>query len=144
MLASANVTASDKNDNADRARELQMSCFMGLVSYLSSRPEVLRVSPLHRPETLNSVARAIVQSGTIDETPLSYKGLDGTGEVVQVPGSKRKSFCAKNIAAVPVSSRHTDNVPRQERIPGYIESAGAVCVIALFFYEKLQQQRKKH
>lgn len=60
-----------------------MACFMGLVSYLASVPEVLRVAPLHRTKILNAVAKAISQSATITDTPLSDAGLDGTGEVIQ-------------------------------------------------------------
>lgn len=75
---------TDDSRYDETAKELQMACFMGLVSYLADRPEVLRVSPFHQAETLNAVARAVVQSATINLTPLSDAGLDGTGEVVQV------------------------------------------------------------
>lgn len=61
-----------------------MACFMGLLSYLADRPEVVRVSSLHMPSTFNAAARAVIQSATTEETPLSDAGLDGTGEVVQV------------------------------------------------------------
>lgn len=64
--------------------ELQVACFMGLVSYLASRPQVLRVAPYYRTKLLNAVARSISQSGTITETPLSDAGLHGSGEVIQV------------------------------------------------------------
>lgn len=65
------------------SEELKVACFMGLVSYLASVPEVLRVAPLHRTKILNAVAKAIGQSATITDTPLSDAGLDGTGEVIQ-------------------------------------------------------------
>lgn len=64
--------------------ELQMACFMGLVSYLAGLPEVQRVSPFHESRLLNAVAGAIVQSGNIVDRPLTDAGLDGTGEVIQV------------------------------------------------------------
>ncbi|CAM9586082.1 unnamed protein product, partial [Sphacelaria rigidula] len=64
--------------------EVDMACFMGLVSHLASKPEVLRVSPLNARKMANSVASAIIQSGTITDTPLQDAGLDGTGEVIQV------------------------------------------------------------
>ena len=57
---------------------------MGLVSYLASRPEVLRVAPFHKAKLLNAVAKAISQSATITKTPLTDAGLDGTGEIIQV------------------------------------------------------------
>ncbi|CAN0227366.1 unnamed protein product [Scytosiphon promiscuus] len=61
-----------------------MACFMGLLSQLAAKPEVLRVSPLHVASTLNAVGSAVVQSATITETPLLDAGLDGTGEVIQI------------------------------------------------------------
>lgn len=63
-----------------------MACFMGLLLQLAAKPEVLRVSPVHKASTLNSVANAVVQSATTTETPLLDAGLDGTGEVIQVKG----------------------------------------------------------
>lgn len=71
--------------------ELKMACFMGLVSYFASIPEVLRVAPFHKPKFLNAVAKAISQSATITDTPLTEAGLDGTGEVIQV---RTKVSCA--------------------------------------------------
>lgn len=67
--------------------ELQMACFMGLVSYLAGLPEVQRVSPFHESRLLNAVAGAIVQSGNIVDRPLTDAGLDGTGEVIQIVDS---------------------------------------------------------
>ena len=64
--------------------ELQMACFMGLVSFLSGLPEVQRVSPFHETRIMNAVAGAIVQSGNGADRPLTKAGLDGTGEVIQV------------------------------------------------------------
>lgn len=64
-----------------------MACFMGLLSYLASVPEVLRVSTFHTSKILNAVAKAISQSATLTETPLTDSGLDGTGEVIQVGGT---------------------------------------------------------
>lgn len=69
--------------------ELRTACFMGLVSFLADRPEVLRVSPLQMPDTFNAVARAVIQSADTERTPLSDAGLDGTGEVVQVRWCRR-------------------------------------------------------
>ena len=61
-----------------------MACFMGLVSFLASRPEVLRVAPKHKRRLLNAAARANIQTATVTSTPLTDAGLDGTGEVIQV------------------------------------------------------------
>lgn len=61
-----------------------MACFMGLISFFASLPEVLRVAPMHKPRILNEVARAISQSATTVDTPLTDSGLDGSGEVIQV------------------------------------------------------------
>ncbi|CAM9735756.1 unnamed protein product, partial [Hapterophycus canaliculatus] len=63
--------------------EAKMACFMGLLTQLAAKPEVLRVSPLHAASTLNSVGSAVVQSATTTEKPLFDAGLDGTGEVIQ-------------------------------------------------------------
>eukprot|EP00752_Nemacystus_decipiens_P005062 g4596.t1 len=71
----------------DRPSEVKMSCFMGLLVQLAAKPEVLRVSLLHRARTLNSLANAVVQSATTTETPLVDAGLDGAGEVIQVVDS---------------------------------------------------------
>eukprot|EP00752_Nemacystus_decipiens_P015150 g13496.t1 len=71
----------------EEATELQMACFMGLVSFFASRHEVLRVATWNRPRALNAAARANIQSGTVTDTPLSDAGLDGSGEVVQVVDS---------------------------------------------------------
>lgn len=61
-----------------------MACFMGLVSFLAGRPEVLRVAPRHRMRLHNAAARANIQSASVTSTPLTDAGLNGTGEVVQV------------------------------------------------------------
>lgn len=71
-------------DSKDESTELRVACFMGLVSFLSSRLEVLRVSPRHADRLLNAVARAIIQSATETDAPLTAAGLDGTGQVIQV------------------------------------------------------------
>ncbi|CAN0313320.1 unnamed protein product, partial [Hapterophycus canaliculatus] len=68
-----------------------MACFMGLLSQLAAKREVLRVSTLHGATTLNSVASAVLQSGTITETPLLDAGLDGTGEIVDT--GLDETFC---------------------------------------------------
>lgn len=60
-----------------------MACFMGLLSQLAAKPEVLRVSPLHRTKPMNAVGNAVVQSATEIDVPLFDAGLDGTGEVIQ-------------------------------------------------------------
>ena len=66
------------------SKELHVACFMGLVSYLASRPQALRVAPYYRTKLLNAVAKAISQSATITETPFTDAGLYGSGEVIQV------------------------------------------------------------
>ena len=66
------------------AAELHVACFMGLVSFLASRLEVLRVGSRHTQGLLNAAARANIQSATITDTPLTDAGLDGAGEVIQV------------------------------------------------------------
>ncbi|CAM9625709.1 unnamed protein product, partial [Ectocarpus fasciculatus] len=67
--------------------ELRTACYMGLLSQLAAKPEVLRVSPLQSGSLHNAVANALVQSATTTETPLLDAGLDGTGEVIQVVDS---------------------------------------------------------
>lgn len=66
--------------------ELQMACLMGLMSVLAATPEVLRITPLHKPEILNAVAASIIQSASSNtsQTPLREAGLDGSGQVIQV------------------------------------------------------------
>lgn len=71
------------NEGAE-ADELQVACFMALLSFLASRPEVLRVSPARAMKLLNAAAYHNVQSATLTESPLTDAGLDGTGEVIQV------------------------------------------------------------
>ena len=61
-----------------------MACFMGLVSFLAGRLEVLRIAPRHRVDLLNASARATIQTATTTDTPLTDAGLDGTGQVIQV------------------------------------------------------------
>ncbi|CAN0335611.1 unnamed protein product, partial [Ectocarpus fasciculatus] len=68
----------------EESTELHVACFMGLVSFLAGRPEVLRVSPRHTKRMLNEAARGIIQSASATNTPLTDAGLDGTGEVIQV------------------------------------------------------------
>ena len=68
----------------EESDELHVACFMGLVSFLAGRNEVLRVSPWEKKFPLNSSARANIQSGTVTATPLTDAGLDGTGEIIQV------------------------------------------------------------
>ncbi|CAM9227955.1 unnamed protein product, partial [Laminaria digitata] len=77
-------TASGDAWDNEEAAELRVACFMGLVSFLSGRMEVLRIAPRHSKRLLNAVAQAVIQSGTITETPLTAAGLDGTGQVIQV------------------------------------------------------------
>lgn len=67
----------------DTPSEAKMACFMGLLSQLAAKPEVLRVSPLHRAQQHGLVANAVVQSATTTEMPLLDAGLDGSGEVIQ-------------------------------------------------------------
>eukprot|EP00904_Undaria_pinnatifida_P011011 jgi/Undpi1/703/HiC_scaffold_10.g04167.m1 len=68
----------------EESMELRMACFMGLVSFLSGRLEVLRVSPRHEARVMNAAARTMIQSATLTRAPLTAAGLDGTGEVIQV------------------------------------------------------------
>lgn len=70
--------------NEKTPSEAKVACFMGLLSLLAAKPEVLRISPLHRVIPMNAVSRAVVQSATLTDTPLLDAGLDGTGEVIQV------------------------------------------------------------
>lgn len=66
-----------------------MACFMGLLSFLASRPEVVRISAARQAKMLNAAAYTNLQSATLTETPMSDSGLDGTGEVIQVPQAGR-------------------------------------------------------
>lgn len=68
----------------EEATELHMACFMGLVSFLAGRTEVLRIAPWHTKVLLNAAARANIQSASVTKTPLTDAGLDGSGEVIQV------------------------------------------------------------
>lgn len=68
----------------DEATELKVACFMGLVSFLASRQEVLRVAPRRPVKMLDASVRGIIQTATPTSTPLTAAGLDGTGEVIQV------------------------------------------------------------
>lgn len=76
--------------------ELKMACFMGLLSQLAAKLEVLRVSPLHGATAQDFVGSALVQSATTTERPLLDAGLDGTGEVIQARPTNccgRLDFC---------------------------------------------------
>lgn len=75
--------AGGRSDGGEAA-ELHIACFMGFVSFLASKPEVLRVAPRQSQALLNAAARANIQSATVTDTPLTDAGLDGTGQVVQV------------------------------------------------------------
>ncbi|CAM9440484.1 unnamed protein product [Choristocarpus tenellus] len=77
-------TPTEKIEGWSEEPDAQMACLMTLISYLLSRPEVVRVTPEIQKRTLNAVATAITQSATITEKPLAMVGLDGTGEVIQV------------------------------------------------------------
>lgn len=68
----------------DEAAEMHVACFMGLVSFLAGRIEVLRIAPWHMKVLLNAAARANIQSASVTQTPLTDAGLDGSGEVIQV------------------------------------------------------------
>lgn len=88
------------------AAELRVACFMGLLSFLAGRLDVLRVSSTHTYRPLNAEARANVQSATITDTPLTDAGLDGTGQVIQVrlllcsrtAGTRPGAPCYPNVA----------------------------------------------
>ena len=77
-----------------------MACFMGLVSFLAGRLEVLRVAPRNKLSLHNASARANIQSATTTDTPLTDAGLDGTGQVIQV----RWALCSPAHAHSPISS----------------------------------------
>ncbi|CAN0100531.1 unnamed protein product, partial [Ascophyllum nodosum] len=81
------ISGRGAGGQGEEAVELHMACFMDLVSFLASRPEVLRVAPRHTMRLLNAVARANIQTATVTSTPLTDAGLDGTGEVIQVVDS---------------------------------------------------------
>ena len=68
----------------EESTELSVACFMGLVSFLAGRHEVLRIAPWHTKSLLNAAARANIQSASVTKTPLTDAGLDGSGEVIQV------------------------------------------------------------
>lgn len=85
---------SGEGESQDEAAELRVACFMGLVSFLAGRTEVLRVAPRHAKRLYNAAARAIIQSATLTQTPLTAAGLDGTGEIIQV-----RRTCCRDIEA---------------------------------------------
>lgn len=68
----------------EESDELRVACFMTLVSFFASQPDVLRVSPKNEQRVLNAAARAIIQSGNVVDSPLTDAGLDGSNEVIQV------------------------------------------------------------
>ncbi|CAN0460486.1 unnamed protein product, partial [Laminaria digitata] len=68
----------------EEGEELHVACFMGLVSFLAGRLQVLRVAPWKTTNLLNAAARANIQSATVTSTPLTDAGLDGSGEIIQV------------------------------------------------------------
>eukprot|EP00903_Cladosiphon_okamuranus_P015158 g14016.t1 len=73
--------------SVDEAPELHVACFMGLVSFLASRQEVLRIAPTRPAKMLDASVRAIIQTATPTQTPLTDAGLDGTGEIIQIVDS---------------------------------------------------------
>lgn len=70
--------------HGEEATELHVACFMGLLSVLASRPEVVRISATPKTRLLNASARGTIQTGVATDTPLTDAGLDGTGQVIQV------------------------------------------------------------
>lgn len=81
--AGAGAAGADATSEVDGERE-KTACLMGLISFLASRPEVARVSALPRAELSNAVAGRIVQGGSATSAPIWGRGVDGSGEVVQV------------------------------------------------------------
>lgn len=79
----------------DEAIELHVACFMGLVYFLASRQEVLRIAPRRPTKMSDAAARAVIQTATRTQTPLTDAGLDGTGEVIQV---WRVGVCSRSRA----------------------------------------------
>lgn len=84
---------------APEYEESKTACFMGLLSYLAVKPEVLRVNPLQKAELLNAVASAIVQSATPSATPFKGTGLNGLGEVIQVKNGNSVEYLGVEIFA---------------------------------------------
>lgn len=80
--------------------EMQMACFMGLLSHLASKAEVLRISPLPVEQLHNAVGSAIVQSASIIDTPFLDVGLDGTGEVIQVGIDGKSHIWAHDMLSI--------------------------------------------
>lgn len=81
LLPNGRGAGGSRGEESD---ELHVACFMGLLSFLASQPEVMRVSAARKVRLLNAAAFPNIQSATSTETPLSDSGLDGTGEVIQV------------------------------------------------------------
>lgn len=83
---------SEKNDLVKEdgavSQQSSSSCLMGLISFLASRPEAVRVSALPRGQMFNGVAARIVQGASLTTTPLWDRGVDGTDQVVQVGFNK--------------------------------------------------------
>ena len=80
--------------HSDEATELHVACFMGLISFLASKQEVLRIAPSRPVRLLDATARAIIQTATPSQTPLTDAGLDGTGEIIQVCLTRAEYVCA--------------------------------------------------
>lgn len=91
--------AGGRSDGGEAA-ELHIACFMGLLSFLASRSEVLRVAPRQSQGLLNAAARANIQSATVTDTPLTDAGLDGTGQVVQVSPCNKYRSAASGVGSV--------------------------------------------
>lgn len=81
----------------EEAVELHVACFMGLISFLAGRLEVVRVAPWHTKALLNAAARANIQTATVTSTPLTDAGLNGTGEVIQASGFYRCNRRGKRL-----------------------------------------------
>ncbi|CAN0071048.1 unnamed protein product, partial [Ectocarpus sp. 12 AP-2014] len=85
--ASGDRGMDDGGGSASASEREKTACLMGLVSFLAARPEVARVSALPRAELFNAVAGRIVQGGSATTQPIWDRGVDGSGEVVQVVDS---------------------------------------------------------
>jgi len=84
---------------APEHEETKTACFMGLLSQLAAKPEVLLVTPLHKAELLNAVGSAIVQSATPSSTPFKGTGLNGSGEVIQVRNGNSGGYQGVEVCA---------------------------------------------
>ena len=75
-----NTTAINGYNNLDQAA----SCLTALIAYLVSDASVFYLEEFPRVQITDQVANGILESGISTSFPISIRGLDGTGQVIQI------------------------------------------------------------